>query len=408
MRRNLERSPNLLSPAILFMITWLTVIILVWARNVVRIRIDNSFMIVLLLNIFVAVLQILFFSKATTKPGYEYRNQRYMSSLFINIRWWFYFFIFLTIIVGIVNKGYPLIWVFLHNRKTYIDYSLASVTGFSQGIYSFIVLILSYLVFHHNHRKYRKILSVMLFFPVLIISRGLLMITLFQVFLVYLSSMRKKTSWRKVLIITIGVCSLMAIFSKMYLVRNGLKYTQLHDKSFGNTFYDSSRKLSFLPKSLVLGYIVSTNYIATPAENMFAAADKISPDYMPYWSLQTLIPSFIRSNLFKNESYASKYPIPLINPTYNATSAYSPFYADFGPFGAFLIMFSFQAIAMIWYNRRSCIRYYFLNIASCSFIVFSFFYPYFLALPFIFQMLLIAIHGKFFFIKKNTFSYYIK
>ena len=150
----------------MFSAIWSVLLIIVLSRGVVRLDFHNLIFIVILLNIGVAVVQLFLLSSRAYKCCYDEKNKHYLRSTFLNIRFFVCIFILGTLIGGIYCHGWPLIWLLMHNGKTYSDYGIPSFSGAVQGVYSFLVLILSYFVFNLKLKWYRKYLFLMMLFPI--------------------------------------------------------------------------------------------------------------------------------------------------------------------------------------------------------------------------------------------------
>ncbi len=99
--------------------------------------------------------------------------------------------------------------------------------------------------------------------------------------------------------------------------------------------------------SLPQGFFWVWTYAVSPIGNVnHAAALGIVPTYLPLNITTSLLPTVLRV-MFGVPGY----PIPLVTPAFNATSAYAPLIADFGFAGAAAWMATFQLICSYVYVR---------------------------------------------------------
>lgn len=132
-----------------------------------------------------------------------------------------------------------------------------------------------------------------------------------------------------------------------------------------------SRILQRLP----YGFKAMYNYIATPVANLYYAESQgINPLNYPYFSIQVIVPSVIRTRMFENQQY----PIKLRSKAFNATSFYSPFIADFGFAVTGIIVFLIQLAVSFVHIRASkgLWNYQLIYAPLFTSIALSFFYTY--------------------------------
>ena len=91
----------------------------------------------------------------------------------------------LSLIDIIASDGITIIWVLQGSGKTYFDFGVNGLHGLSNAIYS-VCAMNAYLLSVEQKRKIDKvILGMLLIWPILIVSRQILITTLLQIFFIY-------------------------------------------------------------------------------------------------------------------------------------------------------------------------------------------------------------------------------
>jgi oligosaccharide repeat unit polymerase len=267
------------------------------------------------------------------------------------------------------SGGLPIVWLLLGTGRNYLDYGMPTVSGLLNMMRAFMAASI-YLLYLHKRARRRDylILAILIASALGEISRGVVSALLLHVvaFAILLRPLRLKQ-------IVMGLPLLVLAFVIFDYVGNirTLDSDMNLGEVLGGRFRDDSIWSSF---------VWSFTYITTPLNNLaFAISQHVEPLMVPYFTLQPLVPTVIRSMIWSAEAY----PIELINEAFNATSFYAPLVTDFGVYGALIGFIILQILILLAYNSAKKGQIYGILVYPPIFvsIVLSFFYSYFFALP---------------------------
>ena len=238
-----------------------------------------------------------------------------------NLKFWSLLFLFEII----QQNGFPLLWLFNGDPREYFDFGIPSLHGFIQAFY----LISANLFFYLG--KYKKSYYLISFFhlimPLMIISRALLLFTLFSLLINYLISinLNLKKSF-KILIFLLGF---LFMFSYIGNNRGGEEVKDLVINNFYDIADDSIEKSNFNDIFLPV-YIYTTIGINNINYNLI---DNHKPKFTFEQSYTGLVPSFIRNMLFPEVEYEEKYGLKLAINSFNVFTCFGTYFYDFGFLG---------------------------------------------------------------------------
>ena len=282
----------------------------------------------------------------------------------------------------IASDGITIIWVLQGSGKTYFDFGVNGLHGLSNAIYS-VCAMNAYLLSVEQKRKIDKvILGMLLIWPILIVSRQILITTLLQIFFIYTT--RNSISIKK--ITKTIVCALLVVylFGLVGDIRTGAdKFVRLAQPRY-DIFYE-------LPS----GFLWGGMYLATPIANMQNTYENVEPIDEIQMSISKLIPSPIRKMFFDQEKDVDD---GLITQAFNVSSYMSDFYIDYGlPYllGFTALLGGLSAYIYIYSigkkNYLGILSYCVLQ----QMLFLSIFYNHFLYLPICFQYVIIYfVEGK--------------
>ena len=288
----------------------------------------------------------------------------------------------LSLIDIIASDGITIIWVLQGSGKTYFDFGVNGLHGLSNAIYS-VCAMNAYLLSVEQKRKIDKvILGMLLIWPILIVSRQILITTLLQIFFIYTT--RNSISIKK--ITKTIVCALLVVylFGLVGDIRTGAdKFVRLAQPRY-DIFYE-------LPS----GFLWGGMYLATPIANMQNTYENVEPIDEIQMSISKLIPSPIRKMFFDQEKDVDD---GLITQAFNVSSYMSDFYIDYGlPYllGFTALLGGLSAYIYIYSigkkNYLGILSYCVLQ----QMLFLSIFYNHFLYLPICFQYVIIYfVEGK--------------
>lgn len=241
------------------------------------------------------------------------------------------------------SGGVPLLWLYLGDSRTYIDFGLPTLGGLSNMLRAFILSSCYIIYFYSSLQTQQK--RFYLFIGIFLILSALLLETgrgNFIVLILHPVGLYLLLNNFKILQIfkwTLGVFFIFILSGLIQLIRysDGFNKIFLYAESSG--FEDSG----------IFGALIipSIMYLTTPIINVdlnLQVAKMI--DFQPYYSLQGFLPTIIRELIFEQNDYGE-----LINEANNATSYLTPFLRDFGVLGTFCFVSIISGVVAYWYAR---------------------------------------------------------
>lgn len=294
---------------------------------------------------------------------------------------WVWFAVYLINIFG--SGGVPLLWSILGDSRTYADFGLPTLGGLGNMLRAFILTSCYILYFHsslHVSKKRRYLwIGVFLIISALFIenSRGAgVVLVLHPIAIHFLFYDLKISSLAKLLLISLFSVIFFG-FLQVLRYSNGL-----------DGIKDYARDSGFGDISLVQVLMIpALMYISMPVINTDLNVN--SSEFLkfdPYFSLQGVIPTFVRDKIFEKGEYGL-----LVNDANNASGFFVPFVRDFGQLGAFIIVSIIMLFAAYCYVKaRSGNLFYVLCYPPIFMsIALSFFSLYFTSLVVVLYPLLV-------------------
>ncbi|MFQ2004957.1 O-antigen polymerase [Aeromonas veronii] len=273
-------------------------------------------------------------------------------------------------------KGVPLLWVLGGDPRGYADYGISSLHGLLNAIQLSLMLIYFHMAMN---KKVSWFLFLMLnIWCVIMLSRFLIMISLVQVFFLYIA-VNKITAKHFVFLFIFSVL-IMSGFGFLGGIRS-----EIDESKLISLFEINDNYPSFLPKTFIWVY----SYITTPFNNLLAWQDIDGGNYLLPSLLSGLFPSVIRTLVFS----PSEIPT-LVHETFNMSTGYSPILIDVGGLG--IVIFNLIISGFITYKwflirtELSLLKY--IVYLQCLFYL-IFFNPFF-TLPILFQLLFLSVCFK--------------
>ena len=228
-------------------------------------------------------------------------------------------------------KGVPLLWLLQGSHETYFDYGIPSMNGLMNAIY--LLVTTSIALFYLQGKKKRDLflLIILLFIPILVISRQLLMSLFFQVCCLTLM-LYPKLFFRY----TFFAVALLFVFIEVGNFRTSLDHLVFLLEPY-----------PWVPK-LVYPLLWIYAYIVTPFNNINASMDQIVPVGNFHYQLSSLLPTPLR-NIFFTEKIETGFS--LVHSKLTVSTFYYEPIMDFGLVYAFFFMMLFQIFLVRSYQR---------------------------------------------------------
>jgi oligosaccharide repeat unit polymerase len=293
------------------------------------------------------------------------------------------------VLEAILQKGFPLFWIFIGDGRTYADFGFSSVHGFLTSFYFFSLLTTFLLFIVTKNKKYLKYTFLFFLYPILAINRGVLILGLAQLFAVYMFF--NGLNYKNILKIIFSLTIVIYVFGLIGELRIGKKNINI----FHELISDNYKEL-FVEK-LPIGFTWSYIYFTASLDNVNENIDKIQPNYYPKTILSPLIPSFISKKIFKTEdNYEDRYIMKMTNPLINTFTYYAPYLLDFGIYGTLIFLFFLQFIINYIYimSREGNLKYQLIYPVFLSSIFLSVFTDYLFNLVVIMEIVILYYVGK--------------
>jgi len=375
------------NPAKLYFITWYTALFLFWMK-ICNFYVDVSNELILLISIsFVALLFQGFIFKIFYRNKKDIIVNKYLEDKISKaIKILFIIFFIGNIITIIIDGGLPFFWYLIGSSKTYDDFGLPTFQGFLNSVYCVMLLCIFFLYSRLRKKNYIAYVYLLLTYPILIMSRGLLVMALLEILGMYIFS--KSFDILKLFKLLLLFISFIWIFGVIGDLRLGEKARKSLDLLITTDYIET---FETIPSGFFWVYLYST----TSINNLEINIKNNKPVYYPKNSFKSLIPSVIQQLIYKN--YGERvYDAEMGNEAFNTFTIYTNYLIDFGYYGA-IIIFSIISFFFVWiyYKAKSGNpASYFMYPVFFQVFILSIFSDFILILPVIFQIILIQIIFK--------------
>lgn len=273
----------------------------------------------------------------------------------------------------IFSGGLPIYWVVSGDSRSYADFGLPTLSGLANMIRAFILSICYVIYFHTESINKSKFLKIGLFLLasafILETGRGNGVVLLLHAVAYFAFLNRVTLLGVAKLVPSVFILVLFLGYIQMFRYGASIESLAVYGENSG---FDSQDAISLL-------IIPTLLYVVTPIINLDLNII-VSPllNFEPYYSLQGLLPTVLRQELFSGEK---DYGL-LISEGHNVSSFYIPFVRDFGVIGAFIVVTLIQFIVCYVYvkARRGSIFHFFIWPPLFMSIFLSFFALFFTSL----------------------------
>lgn len=243
-----------------------------------------------------------------------------------------------TIVEIIVAGGLPIQWLLAGDTsRDYRDFGVPSMHGLLTAIYLFILT--ATFLDHCINRRHRDrwITLALLVWPLLQINRGAFIWSLLEMLGIFLLVRRISA----VRIAQVGAAMLVGIllFGQVGDWRAGAGKEALREIT--------SDRGRFLADDLPPGFLWVYLYVTSPINNVVGGIERIRPQYWPYYSTASLLPTIIRERIYTDTE--NRYALGLVNEAFNASTWYVNFLADFGISGTIIVVGLVQIVMSYFY-----------------------------------------------------------
>ncbi len=341
---------NIVNPLVLYTLVWLFVYYLYYiefTNNIVglnyktNILIFNSVLVFLIIYFFAFFCRLLIYKKMPSNyNSIANRNDKITIRKFeITISRIFKFWLFFTIFEIIYFQGIPLISVVLLNQTdlNYKSFGIPSLHGLLNAFYYTSVIGQLILYILTKDKKFIKRILLLLLWPILVMSRAVLLWVSVEIICVVLIFYR--LSFKRFFKIIISILFFIYIFGVIGDSRIG-------DASNFATDNFVNQKYTKISEAIPSGFVWVYLYATTPLNNIVVNINNLKPNYTFKYSLSGLIPSFIYKILFKDQDIG---PMVLDNEAFNVSSFFANYLFDFGVIGTIIFVGVIQLITILIY-----------------------------------------------------------
>jgi oligosaccharide repeat unit polymerase len=273
----------------------------------------------------------------------------------------------------VVSGGLPLVWLFTGSSKTYFDFGIPSLHGLVNSLVMSIALCRVVLFLKTGERRHLLVPIFFVFWPFVIISRMLLVVTLLEYAVIYiaLKGVKAETIIRSV----VGALSFIFIFGFIGDLRSGAEtFRQLAQPT--NNYPD------WLPSGVLWIYI----YVTTPINNLVHTSLWVKPINSLLFpnTAVSLFPSVIRSFIYSGNA-GQAVSGDLVTDTFNVSTAYVGPVQDFGNYGMAAFSVVIGMLCQMFYHQKT-LRSLAIYAVLAQCLLTSLFFNNFFSLPIISQV----------------------
>ncbi len=399
--------PDFANPLLIYCVVWLSVVLmysLKYTNNIIGFNESTLILIFGTIITFIINYYAFYFIRIsfrgfvvkTSKPFASVNSSEKIESYLRIIKKIAFFWLAGTFIEVILFKGIPFISVvFLGNYSLdYSSFGIPTIHGLLNACYYTITasFFLHYII-TKNKKSLFKVL-VLLTWPILVMSRAVLLWVLVEIFCMYL--LMRKIRIMNILKILVVFLFVIVLFGYLGDNRSEAVSNNNFTSNFVNTEY--MEVAARLPSGFVWIYL----YATTPINNIVWSISDIQPTYNFEHTLLSLVPSFIRDNM-QVFQVSSNRGVTLYEEAFNVSSYFANFLNDFGLVGSVLFIALLQIfIVKTFFSAKSGKFGSMIAYAAIFNAVFmSIFYDFFFSLVTVFQLLLGAIINYLLYTKTN-------
>lgn len=312
------------------------------------------------------------------------RGEHYLKhypSARIYFKFLFFLWVVGTVIEIYLQRGFPFLWFLVGDSRIYTDFGLPSFHGVMNALYLQSVTVLTFLYLSKPRKLVAFIIILLLFWPLMMFARGILLSALIQVAAVYF--VMRRLGVRAILIAMIFSIVAVVLFGYVGDMRQVANpFSPLVRPTYIELF-------SSLPSGFLWFYV----YLTSGLSNLFYNIEILEPSYSFSHTFYNLVPNAIK--LWAGFSPRNDLFV-LVDDGLNASTYYAAYISDFGLFGAFLTAVFVQAYCCVTYFLARTGRSWgvFSYAVSLQVLMFSIFYDLFFLLPTLMQFLLAFIYSR--------------
>lgn len=375
---------RILNPFAIFTLTWTFVLVLISLKLTTNINTLNpKGVVIIIVNIITIILIYIFFKFLKKNHSAIVKikpTNRQLEITYKLANKCFYLFLILTLVDFIYSGGVPLLWLFTGSDKNYFNLGIPSIKGLQYTMYLFSFTLFAYILKFQKFNKWKIKLLLMILLPFIMLARGLMIYTIFQVFCVVMFD--KKYTIKQFRNILIFFLFLILIFGFIGDIRGPYAnpFAFLINDSFDNP-------LLKLPSGFTWIYI----YITANYNNILLTLGTFEPNNSFFNIVYNLIPGFFKQFI------TTETESPLItDASLNVASFYAGYVTSFGVVGAIIGGIILQLVSTYYYFKAKSANIGYILAYSIMFtcLILSVFFDAFLTVSTCSQILLAVYLAK--------------
>jgi oligosaccharide repeat unit polymerase len=382
-----NQRPWFLNPAVIFYTTWILVgflycihlssLLLFPLSTVLAMEIPllGAFLVVYLATRYVMP------RRRKVEPAVQ-REPFVVSTVLENrLRFWFRFWICMTVIEIIVSGGIPIVWALTGSSKTYFDFGITQLHGFLNALILAIAVTRFALWLKYGRKKDLLYPLFSLVWSIVCLARQLSIVLLIEVailFLMYRTLKKKRL---------IALIATVLIFITLFGISGDLRSGRGDSEGFRRLAQVNDNYPRWIPSGFLWVYL----YMTTPLNNLLNTWTNVHPlnDYTMPNTLAFVLPQPVRI-LLGQKADITVWSGDIVTQSFNVSTAYVGPVQDLGILGV-MEFSAFVGFITCVYWLKSGLRndLVFAVLAQC--LVLTIFFNQFFLLPIISQVFWIYI-----------------
>lgn len=361
------------NPAFFFCSVWLIVLWL-YSRHYALVLESLKQETVIFILLSISVFSLPFFltsyiKKRRKRPLILYRN------LNIKLKRLFKCWILFSFVEILVFRSLPIL-AFTGLESLYTEWGIPSLHGLLNAIIITISNIAFYKYMVYKEKKYLIFYFLCLCWPILLLTRQVLISMILQMGLIYLYCNKIQIT---------KIFRYMAVFFAVIVLFGLLGDLRSGEDAMENVAGISDDYPSFLPSGFIWVYVYITSPLNNLNHNLYLYPDL---NFSPLIALGNLFPSFIREKLLPDDTGIAT---DLVNDNLNVTTMHPQYLNAFGYLGALAFYFIYGCFVFYIYlkfRKEDNAKWMFMTVVLTHNLILSVFVDFNINLVFLFQLFL--------------------
>lgn len=376
-----QRSPLILSPALLALSTWSAVAVLygMHLSNLLLFSTADVLGVIFMILAPALSVSLLFWlvyaPQAVPLASTVVLEQPSVELISRRLRYGVWLWIACAAVETVVSGGIPLLWILIGSSKTYFDYGIPSIHGVVNALLMAITTTSFALFLFTGRRRYLKLPLFSVAWFAVLITRGTLVFVTIECLLIYLRF--RRVHWMSILRLVGFGAVLLLLFGFAGDLRSGAE-------AFKTLAQPSADYPEWAPSGVLWAYI----YITTPINNLLYSMHIVQPAYnllLPN-TASTLFPTIIRNLVYGRQAAEQAISGNLVVDALNVSTAYVGSFQDLGRAGIVGLSALLSFLNELYW-RRNGFRNVLIYAVFGQALILSLFYNLLFSLPILGQII---------------------